>query len=185
MNFDVFELLQDEALNEQEKFLVFKKRLEEYCIIENKVLDLLRILKSVESELERCLDDRVQVNVDKSTVERILRIISIELQIVKLKIRHPDLREDHVSGKFPIGEWTGNKVDLIELVYAISLVRSVGHGKVSIKAIKEGFEYIFGIDLGNIHDRLEDIACRKESRTRYLEKLVDCLNKFLENMDAR
>ena len=181
---EVLDLLKNEALNEHEKFIAFRECLETYCSREKKVLDLFRILKDVEVELKTCLTGKEPVNVEKSTVERILRIINIELQIIKFKIRHPELTEDRSSGKFPVGEWTDNKADLIELIYAISEVRSVENGKVSIKAIKEGFEYIFGVDLGNIYDRLDDIAGRKESRTRYLEKLVACLNKFLDTLDS-
>jgi len=185
MNFDIIKLLNDAALNEHEKYMAFRERLEEFCSTEIRVLNVFRLLKDIEAELKTCKKGIVQVNVDKATVDRLLYIIQIELQIIRYKIRHPELTEERKSGKFPIGEWTDNKADLIELIYAISLVHSVEHGKVSIKAIKEGFEFIFGIDLGNIHDRIEDIACRKGSRTRYLEKLVACLNKFLDNLDAK
>ena len=185
MTFDVFELLNNAVLNEQEKYLAFKARLEEYCNTESRVLNIFRILKGVEMELTDCLESTIYTNLDKSTVAKLLSIIRIELQIIKYKIRHPELSEERQSGIFPIGEWTDNKADLIELIYAISLVRSVENGKVSVKAIKEGFEFIFGIDLGNIHDRLDDIASRKGTRVRYLEKLVACLNKFLDNLDAK
>jgi len=183
MIIDVFELLNDKALNEQEKYMIFRKRLQEYCAFEKKVFSLLRILKDIEADLKGCLNDSEQASVDKSTVERLLRIIRTELRIIRYKIEYPELKED--CSKFPIGEWTDNKADLIELVYAISLVNSVENGKVNIKTIKEAFEYIFGIDLGNIHDRLDDIASRKVPRTRYLEKLVKSLNNFLDSMDAR
>ena len=158
--------------------------MEEYCQLEKRVLSLFRILKDIEGELESCLKGIENVSVDKSTVERLLRVIGVELNIIGYKIRYPELTEDRMSGKFPIGEWTDNKADLIELIYAISLVNSVENGKVNIKSIKEAFEYIFGIDLGNIHDRLDDIASRKVPRARYLEKLVKSLNKFLDSMDA-
>jgi hypothetical protein len=184
MDFNVVEFLKNETLNEMEKCKAFGDRLVEYCSKGHSVLSVFRILKGIELELRTCLKTAEEINVDKSTVERLLRIIGIELQIIKFRIRHPELTDESISGKFPIGKWTGNKIDLIELIYAISLVHSVGHGKVSIKDIKEGFEFIFGIDLGNIHDRLDDIASRKESRTRYLESLVDILNKFLDDMDA-
>jgi hypothetical protein len=183
MTFDVIELLTDEALNEQEKYKIFRKRLEEFCTGEMKVFSIFRILGELQNDLERCLNDEEQVNVNKSTVERLLCAISVELQIIRYRIRHPELDEVRFLGK--IGEWTGAKADLIELIYAISLARSVENGKVSVKAIKEGFEFIFGIDLGNIHDRIEDIAGRKGTRTKFLEKLVESLNKFLESMDAR
>ena len=184
MSFDIIELLNDVALSEHEKYMAFRERVEEYCSTEKRVLCVFKLLKDIELELKICKKGIVQVNVDKTTVDRLFRIVQIELKIIRYKIRHPELTEDRMSAKFPIGEWTGNKADLIELIYAISLINSVENGKVSIKAIKEGFEYIFGIDLGNIHDRLDDIASRKGSRTRYLEKLVECLNKFLDSLDA-
>jgi hypothetical protein len=107
------------------------------------------------------------------------------LQVTEYKIRHPELKESHTSGKFPIGVWTDNKIDLIELVYAIAHARSIDNGKVSIKAIKEGFELVFGIDLGNPHDRLDDISNRKGTRPRYLLRLYDGFNELLDSMDAK
>ena len=183
MNFNILELLNNEVLDEQEKYMAFRARIVEYCSRENKVLEIFRILKDIELELETCQKGIVQVNVDKATIERLLCIIRIELRIIKYKIRHPELIEDRTTDKFPIGEWTDNKIDLIELIYSISLVHSVEHGKVSIKSIKEGFEYIFGIDLGNIHDRLDEIVSRKGLRTSYLEKLINGMNKFLDKKD--
>jgi len=185
MIFDVIEILDNDALCEQEKYKIFKERLDKHCSTEQGVFTLFRFLKNVETELKSCLKGMVQVNVDKLTVKKFLNAIRIELRIIKYKINHPELVEERMPGKYPIGEWTDNKADLIELVYAISLVHSVEHGKVSIKAIKEAFEYIFGIDLGNIHDRLDDIAGRREPRARYLGKLLNSLNKYLDNMDAR
>ena len=184
MSLDIFEFLSDKTLNEHEKYVAFKARLEEYCNTDGKVLNVFRILKGIELDLETCLSRAEQINVEKSTVERLLHIIHVELRIIRYKIRHPELVQVQISGKFPIGEWTDNKADLIELIYALSLVRSVENGKVSVKAIKEGFEFIFGIDLGNIHDRLDDIAARKGTRTRFLEKLVESLNNFLDNLDV-
>ena len=185
MNFNVIEFLNSNALNEQEKCKLFKERLDEYCSEEHTVLNLFRFLKTVETELKGCLKGTVQVNADKLTVKKFLDITRIELRIIRYKINHPELEDERIPGKFPVGEWTDNKADLIELVYAISLAHSVDRGKVSTKAIKEAFEYIFGIDLGNIHDRLDDIAGRKEPRARYLGKLLDSLNKYLDNIDDR
>ena len=185
MNLDVYELLNNEALNEHEKFTIFKERLEDYCTKEDKVLKIFKILKGIEMELKASLGNTELINVKKSTVEKLIRIIEIEIRIIRYKIKHPELMKERISGKFPVGQWTDNKADLIELIYAISLIHSVEHGKASIKAIKEGFEYIFGIDLGNIHDRLDDIVGRQEPRARYLGKLVECLNKFLYSLDAR
>jgi len=185
MIFDVIEILNNDALSEQEKCITFKERLEEHCSTEHGIFSLFRFLKTLETELKSCLNGAVQVNVDKLTVKKFLNVIHIELRIIRYKIKYPELAEERMQDKYPIGEWTDNKADLIELVYAISLVHSIEHGKVSIKAIKEAFEYIFGIDLGNIYDRLDDIAGRREPRARYLEKLLDNLNKYLDSIDAR
>ena len=185
MIFDVIEILNNDALNEQEKYKTFKVCLEEYCSEEHGIFCLFRFLKTVETDLKECLKGTEQVHVDKLTVKKFLNVTHIELRIIRYKINHPELAEEQIPGKYPVGEWTDNKADLIELVYAISLVHSVEHGKVSIKAIKEAFEFMFGIDLGNIHDRLDDIAGRRKPRARYLAKLLDSLNIYLDSMDAR
>jgi hypothetical protein len=184
MNLNVNKILDDKALNEQEKCKAFRERIKEYCSKGYGVFSVLRMLKEIEDDLEKYQNSTTQVNVDKSTVERFLRIINTELKIIGYRIKHPELLKDSITEQFPIGEWTDNKADLIELIYAISQVHSVAHGKASVKEIKEGFEFMFGIDLGNIHDRLDDIASRKERRTRYLEKLVESLNIFLDNLAA-
>jgi hypothetical protein len=183
MSFDVIKFLDDKALSEQEKCKAFRERLKEYCSKGYGIFSVFRMLKNIEDELEMCLNSTIHVNADKSTVERFLRIIRIELRINGYRMMRPELSEDSITAKFPIGEWTDNKADLIELVYALSAKHSVEHGNASVKSIKEGFEYIFGLDLGNIHDRLDDIASRKERRTRYLEKLLESLNKFLDDLD--
>jgi hypothetical protein len=45
--------------------------------------------------------------------------------------------------------WTGNKTDLIELIYALDMEGSFNDGKVPLTQIAAYFERVFNIDLGN------------------------------------
>lgn len=68
-------------------------------------------------------------------------------------------------------KWTGKKVDLIELAYAIKATDTVNHGNATIKDIIRALENTFHIKLGNFYSVfLKDIRLRKDSST-YLDKM--------------
>lgn len=76
--------------------------------------------------------------------------------------------------------WNNNKIDLVELTYA--LVAS-GAVKSDIKELAMVFEYIFKIDLGNFYRSFLEMRGRKENPTRFIDSLKQGLLKRMEDVD--
>lgn len=102
-------------------------------------------------------------------------------------MRHPGAFETEPVKSYqmappPAGKWTGSKLDLIELIYAIQI--SVDHGKVSKLALQKAFEYIFQVKLGKIYDRFPEIIDRKKGdKPKYLEILIHNLNRIFDDLN--
>ena len=171
---DIFKILQEIAENEHEQFKTFKNRLIEFCSGNGSaIIGLFRILKSMEHELEDCLLDKSKIDVDRTIVIKVLRTIKIERHILTYRLTNPALTNPDPP---PASKWTGNNIDLVELIYAISL--SAHDGNASVKALQECFEYVFDVELGNIEERIVKIAERQGNKAHYLAKLIRQLNHF-------
>ncbi|MVZ67583.1 tetracycline regulation of excision, RteC [Sphingobacterium sp. DK4209] len=79
-------------------------------------------------------------------------------------------------------KWTGNKVALIELIYALHYQGVLDNGNNDIRVLAQYFESAFGIDLGNFYQTYLELRNRKMNRTKFLDALREIL---LEKMDAQ
>ena len=79
--------------------------------------------------------------------------------------------------------WTGSKVALIELLYALHTEGVVNNGASDLKDIAEYFENVFNIDLGQYHRAFLEIRMRKSDQTKFLNSLKEKLVKRMENTD--
>jgi hypothetical protein len=79
--------------------------------------------------------------------------------------------------------WTGNKVDLIELIYALHSEGVFEHGRKSLKEIAALFELMFQTDLGQFHKLFYDMKARKSDRTRFLSGLSARLLARMDEAD--
>ncbi len=76
--------------------------------------------------------------------------------------------------------WTSNKIDLIELIYALIASGAV---KGDIKDLATAFEKILDIDLGNYYRSFLEIRGRKEDFGRFLDLLKTSLIKKIREAD--
>ncbi|OJV55371.1 MAG: hypothetical protein BGO31_20800 [Bacteroidetes bacterium 43-16] len=76
--------------------------------------------------------------------------------------------------------WTGSKVALIELAYALHASKMINHGMVDIRQIIQALEGIFKIQLTDFYRVFQNIRIRQGSRTTFLDELKE---KILERMD--
>lgn len=76
--------------------------------------------------------------------------------------------------------WTGSKVSLIELLYALQSTGSINRGTIDVKSLAINLENYFNIDLGNYYRVFQEIRIRKASRTAFLDQLKE---KLVERMD--
>jgi hypothetical protein len=180
---DIIKILQEMADNGDDKYNVFKERLIEYCTNNaNAVFMVYRLLRGMERELGACLKGNKKVNVDRVIIIKVLKTIRVEIDIVRCRMEHPEVFEQEATKSVqPVGTWTSDKIDLIELLFAIKM--SINNGSVSLKALQNCFEYVFKVKLGNIYDRFSEINERKEDKTRYLESLIVYLNTILDKLN--
>ncbi len=79
--------------------------------------------------------------------------------------------------------WTGSKVALTELLYALHSEGVFNNGAVDLKNIVEYFEQIFEIDLGQYRRAFLEIRARKSDRTKFITSLNETLIKRMDNAD--
>jgi len=79
--------------------------------------------------------------------------------------------------------WTGSKVALVELMYALHTEGVFNNGAADLKEIAEYFEHIFEIDLGQYRRVFLEIRARKNDRTKFLTTLNESLQNRMENSD--
>ncbi|NBL65945.1 tetracycline regulation of excision, RteC [Flavobacterium sp. NST-5] len=81
--------------------------------------------------------------------------------------------------------WTGSKVSLTELLYALNSEAVFNNGNADIKDIANYLEYVFDIDLGDYYRTFLELRMRKTSRTKFLSSLTDSLIKKMDDADEK
>jgi len=126
--------------------------------------------------------------------QKIAKILALKLvseflhtSIKKLDIANENLnerKENQIPNSIQIN-WTGPKVALVELLYALQAAGSFNYGNVDLKDLANHFESYFNIDLGNYYRMFQDIRIRKINRTTYLDllkgRLIERMNEADEN----
>lgn len=81
--------------------------------------------------------------------------------------------------------WTGDKVALIELAYALKESKMINHGKASIRQIISALERAFKIDLSGFYRVFQNIRIRLSGRTKFIDFLKVCLTEYMDETDVR
>lgn len=79
--------------------------------------------------------------------------------------------------------WTGSKVSLIELMYALQSTGSFNNGVTDIKQLASKLEEFFSVDLGNYYRVFQEIRIRKINRTTFLDQLKIRLIQRMDTAD--
>lgn len=83
--------------------------------------------------------------------------------------------------KLPELKWTGEQVNLVELIYGIYYTGQLNHGTVEVKDIIELMERIFQIKLKSPYHTFGNIRRRKSiSPTAYLDKMKETILQRIE-----
>lgn len=81
-------------------------------------------------------------------------------------------------------KWTGPKIALVELVYALHSAGCVMDGKADLTAISSALETTFDVSLGQVSRMFIDLRARKTDRTRFLDELKEVLLERMEEADG-
>lgn len=113
----------------------------------------------------------------------VARLIAVELLLAFLtrRMREPADGEP-LSGKKLY--WTDKKAAAVELIYGIYASGSVDNGKADIIDIVTAFERTFHIDLGDVYHTFIAMRNRKNSRTVYLDQIIEQLLKRMDETDS-
>ncbi len=82
-------------------------------------------------------------------------------------------------------QWTGSKVALIELIYALHSCKIINYGKVDIKELMNIFEKVLNIDLGDFYRTFLEIRNRKIDKTKFIDALKQSLLNRMDDADAK
>ncbi|WP_075559420.1 RteC domain-containing protein [Parabacteroides timonensis] len=75
-------------------------------------------------------------------------------------------------------QWTGNAIDLVELIYGIHEMGCINNGEMPLKQLAPLLYRIFGIEAKDCYRFYTDIKRRKTiSHTHFLEQMQDRLNE--------
>lgn len=110
-------------------------------------------------------------------------LIQVYLEDKLLMMENREPREKSQVNPKIKQNWTGSKVALIELLYALHTEGVFNNGASDLKDIAEYFENIFNIDLGQYHRAFLEIRVRKSEPTKFLNTLKDKLVRRMENTD--
>lgn len=94
-----------------------------------------------------------------------------------------DLEETRTKyAKSPM-RFTGKKIALVELGYALANSGDINNGRIEIKEMMDFLGAIFNVDLGDYYRTYIAIKDRKKDRTVYLNKLIEMLENKMDEDD--
>lgn len=102
-----------------------------------------------------------------------------------VKLKRTEIQLESIMDIISTEKWTDKKTALVELIYSIHEERSVNNGNTELKILAEKFGKMFNIDLSDIYRIFLEIRGRKGERAVYLKRLVDALNKRMDEADSR
>lgn len=81
-------------------------------------------------------------------------------------------------------KWSGHKIDLGEIIYALLYSGAVNNGNATIIDLAEAFEQIFNVEIKeDIYRYRLDIQQRKIERTKFLNHLIAILRRMIDEKD--
>ena len=139
----------------------------------------LRKNKSAKIHLD-CLGSYLDAQFATSLDSTFAKFIGYELTIEYLKTELFKLSNQSLVKVIPIKSnltWTGSKIGLIEMIYAIHESKVINYGQTDIKELAGFFEQSFNIQLGDYYRAYIEIKYRKTRITKFLDLLKENLLK--------
>lgn len=122
----------------------------------------------------------------------VARIMAMEMLYAFLSVKRTYLlngNEDmcaellKVKGSY---QWTGSAIELVEIVYGLCEMGSINNGETPIHELAAFVGTLLNIDIRDCYSTYTDMKRRKnESRTYFLDKMRERLNKRMEQDDEK
>jgi len=81
-------------------------------------------------------------------------------------------------------KWTGPKVHLVELIYALKVAGVFNNGQAELKEVARSMEQMLGTKTGDIYRVFQEIRLRKKGRTVFLDSLKEKLEGYMEEAEG-
>lgn len=129
-------------------------------------------------KISTCYDNKIAV-----ILAHDLLIIYIEKRIRKIKNKIKDrkkIKSNSLNSQSRL-QWTRNKSELIELVYALYFSRVINNGNSDLKEIAKEIGKSFNLDIrDSLYRTYKDIKNRKNPTSKFIQGLADIYQKKLE-----
>ena len=122
----------------------------------------------------------------------VARIMAMEMLYAFLSVKRTYLQNGNedvstellkVKGSY---QWTGSAIELMEIVYGLSEMGSINNGETPIHELAAFVGTLLNIDIRDCYSTYTDMKRRKnESRTYFLDKMRERLNKRMEQDDEK
>ena len=142
---------------------------------------IYRILSYTKAALEFKKTSCQNSDNEKSTLtDMAIKLLDTELNLIKY---HRDIWKRHPIESV---KWTGEKVDLIELIYGLHEMRCINNRETTLKKLTELAFKLFGMEGKDCYCVYNAIRNRKaDSRTFFLDEMRKALHKkMLKDDDA-
>ena len=136
----------------------------------------------IELQFQQVQDDsEMSVYIQKALafVKKMQRHLSaIAIQVPPL---NPSTNEKNNT---PALQWTGNAIDLVEMIYGISEMGCINNGNIQLNELAPVLYAFFGVNSKDCYRFYTDIKRRKnDSRTYFLDKMQMKLNEKMRRDD--
>lgn len=129
------------------------------------------------------------INFDKKVCTshdlKVANIIANDILVLYLEEKIEEIKNKHHKNNLSIKSnvnWTGTKIEIVELIYALHSQKMFNGGNTDIKEIAKLFGKTFNIELDeSIYRCFQDIKNRKNVKAKYLYNLFENFNnKMIE-----
>lgn len=99
------------------------------------------------------------------------------------KLNQPGLSPSAI--KIADMKWTGEVINMVELIYGLYLTGQINHGNVSLNELVRWAENFFGVKIGVIQRRFAEIQSRKRiASTRFLDQMKESVQQKIDESAA-
>ncbi|MDM8254912.1 RteC domain-containing protein [Phocaeicola barnesiae] len=182
----------DETINLNAAYGCFVKAVVE--LLSDNDTDGVKIaLAYAENELEyhntQYLAGGVKSHTDLFVRKALSFVRKMQKQISTSRLQVPPLSPSYPSPpstahSVPTLKWTGNAIDLVEMIYGISEMGCINDGEIPLKELAPVLYSFFGVNSKDCYRFYTDIKRRKnDSRTYFLDRMQKKLNEKMQRDD--
>lgn len=200
VHLQIIEIEANVPTSQTAKIKYYSKKINWYDTVAKKNNAFKQYIKSKETNLDRSYFIRKSINqikfIDGFIVNYDKKLstshdyLMAEIMANEEIIKYLEDKIDHCKNKSTNKintnlQWTGNKIELTELIYALHTNKSINNGKTDIKELAIKLGQVFNLNIEeNIYRNYLDIKNRKFESTKFLNTLSKSLQDKMQQDDS-